>query len=192
MSVSTSLRFKGSLTGLGNYRLEYFISLLSDSYFSFVFQKSYSSTHRHSFKRAGVEGSVNLSSDFLVVVVKVLQCPAFVPQRGHRFIEGQCESPYSIIRQRSFLKSTRFFRILPPETWHQLGLELLGGLWRDFIDSSTKASSNVKVFVRISHSPGWRHRGQSPGLAWRFQWWRALPRLPSCSPLCNWWLDLWS
>lgn len=88
-------------------------------------------TYRNSFKRAGVEGSVDLRGDVVVVVVEVFQPPAPALQWSHSLIEGQGEGPHSVKGQGGLLKAARLLGVHPTQTRHQGGDELLRSLSRD-------------------------------------------------------------
>lgn len=82
-------------------------------------------TYRDAFEGAGVEGPVDLGGDVVVVVVEVLQASALGLQGGHGLVEGQGQSPDRIIGQRGLLEPAGVLGVLPPQTRHQGGDELL-------------------------------------------------------------------
>lgn len=82
-------------------------------------------TYRNPLKQAGVERSVNLRGDVVVVVVKILQSAAPGLQRGHGLIQGQGQSPDCIIGKGGLLEPTGLLRVLPSQTGRQRPQELL-------------------------------------------------------------------
>lgn len=109
------------------------------------------STYRNSFKRAGVEGPVDLRGDVVVVVVEVLQSPAPALQRGHGLVEGQGQGPHGVEGQGGLLEAAGLLGVHPTQTRHQGGDELLRSLNRGAI---LKKSHSAIVFTAGESSRG--------------------------------------